>query len=89
MNTEQRKKKLKFRASHRGIKELDLFVGAFAEVHVEEMNDLALDEFEAILDVPDNIVLDWITGRSSPGKQELGPVLKQLLSFDYAARRAT
>ena len=87
MNTDERKKKLKFRAAHRGMKELDLFIGAFAEEQVPGMNESSLDEFEAILDVPDSIVLDWITGRSAPEPGEFGPVLKQLLAFDYAARR--
>lgn len=82
METEARKRKLRFRAAHRGMKELDLYVGAFAEARVERMTDIHLDEFEAILDLPDTSVLDWVTGRAPP-PVDAGPVLVDLLNFDY------
>lgn len=72
---------LKFRANHRGLRELDLFIGAFANTHIDEMSVEALDEFEQILDVPDNTVLDWVLGRAKPPETQ-GPVLKALLEFN-------
>lgn len=82
MDIEIRRKKLRFRAAHRGLKELDLFIGSFAEASVSDMDDGQLDEFEAILDVPDNIMLDWIMGRQTP-EYPAGGVLEAILKFEY------
>lgn len=84
MNSDVRRKKLRFRATHRGVKELDLFVGAFADARLESLDDRQLDEFERILDIPDQLVLDWITGRAKPPEEYRGPLLCELLEFDYA-----
>lgn len=86
MSSEVRRKKLGFRAAHRGVKELDLFVGAFAEARLDTLDDQQLDEFERILDIPDQMVLDWITGRAAPPQEYQGPLLCELLEFDYAKR---
>ncbi len=83
MDVDARRRKLQFRAAHRGMRELDLFVGAFANARVPRMSQGELDEFERILDLPDNTVLDWITGRARPPSDDCGPVLTQLLGFEY------
>lgn len=87
VDSDVRKKKLRFRAAHRGIRELDLFIGAFAEARLETMDEGQLDEFEQILDIPDQLVMDWITGRSIPEEEAAGPLLCDLLQFDYASQR--
>lgn len=50
------------------------------------MDENQLDEFEAILDIPDNTMMDWIMGRSRPDG-EGGRVLEALLEYDYPAVR--
>lgn len=59
---ELRRKRLGFRASRRGFKEADAIFGAFAVLHLDELNAAELDAFEALLDVPDQIVYDWLCG---------------------------
>ncbi len=81
-----RRNKLRFRASRRGFRELDLYMEAFAAEHLERMDDRQLDEFEAILDVPDQIVYDWVLGRAEPPAEQRSGTLDQLLSFPYATR---
>lgn len=84
MDLESRRKKLSFRAHHRGIRELDLYIGAFADAELEGMSEPQLDEFEGLLDIPDNTMLDWIYGRDRPDAQ--GGVLLALLEFEYPGR---
>ena len=54
-------KKLFFKASHRGTKEMDIILGAFANKQLESMtkNDLAL--FDELLDISDPELYKWLT----------------------------
>ena len=58
-----RKKKAIWRAEHRGIREMDLLMGSFARQYVPEMDDDALSELEALIDVSDPDLYDWLLGR--------------------------
>lgn len=62
--SEIRRKQLKFRATHRGFKETDAILGAFAALHLAELDDCALEAFAALLDVPDHELYDWLRGAS-------------------------
>jgi antitoxin CptB len=63
---ETRRKRLAFRAWHRGTRELDLIVGRFADSVVPTLADPALAEFEALIEVSDPDLYDWIVGASPP-----------------------
>lgn len=82
---EIRRKKLRFRASHRGFKEMDLYMEAFAAAHLDQFDDRSLAEFEAILDINDQTVYAWITGQEQPPVETRSRVLDQLLAFRYPA----
>jgi antitoxin CptB len=58
----ERRRKLLFRSWHRGIREMDLIMGGFADAAIASMTDSDLDELERLLDVPDQIIYAWITG---------------------------
>ena len=53
---------LLFRAQRRGFKEVDLIFGAYAEAALPGMDEIALDQFEALLKAPDQDVYDWLRG---------------------------
>ena len=61
-----RRKRILFRAWHRGIRETYLVLGPFADAYVGALDEQELDDFEALLSVPDNDLHDWFTGRSMP-----------------------
>jgi antitoxin CptB len=63
---EARRKRLLFRAQRRGFKEVDLIFGEFAHRELAVMNDSELDQFEALLAVPDQEVYAWLRGASPP-----------------------
>jgi succinate dehydrogenase flavin-adding protein (antitoxin of CptAB toxin-antitoxin module) len=46
---EIRIKRLRMRAWHRGIKEMDLILGGWADAHLAALDDTTLDAFEAVL----------------------------------------
>jgi antitoxin CptB len=79
------RRKLKFRASHRGFKEMDLYMESFADAHLAGYDAQALGEFEAILDTNDQTVYAWITGQEQAPVEQRSRVLDQLLAFRYPA----
>ena len=63
-SSEARRKRLFFRAQRRGFKEVDLIFGAFAEAHLATLSEAELDDFEALLEAPDQEVYSWLRGHT-------------------------
>ena len=61
-SSENRRKRLLFRAQRRGFKEVDLIFGAYAECHLAGLDEAGLDQFEALLTAPDQDVYAWLRG---------------------------
>ncbi len=78
---EVRSKRLAYRSRHRGTKELDILVGAFAERHVAELDAEQLGRFEALLELPEPLLYDWLTGKSAPPAEHDHDVTRLFLQF--------
>jgi antitoxin CptB len=59
---DERRRRILFRAWRRGVREMDLVMGRFADAYLPTMNEDELAELERLLDVPDPQALAWITG---------------------------
>jgi antitoxin CptB len=57
-----RRRRVLFRAWRRGMREMDLVMGQFADGNLPDMGEAELCEFERLLDIPDPQLLAWITG---------------------------
>jgi len=44
------------------MREMDLVLGQFADSEIGDLAEGELAQFEALLDVPDNTLIKWITG---------------------------
>ena len=77
-SSENRRKRLLFRAQRRGFKEVDLIFGAYAERHLAELDEAALDQFEALLVAPDQEVYAWLRGAAPVPAQYDNPVFAGL-----------
>ena len=75
------RKRLLFRAWHRGTKESDLILGRFADLHIAEMTEEELADFEKVLDQIDPEIMDWITGRAEVPANLRTPILDKILAF--------
>jgi antitoxin CptB len=64
-SSENRRKRLLFRAQRRGFKEVDLIFGAYAEAHLAGLDETGLDQFEALLAAPDQDVYAWLRDAES------------------------
>ncbi len=78
---DQRRRRLLFRAWHRGIREMDLVMGRFADVHVTRFSDAELDAFEELLEIPDQQAFAWITGAEDVPAEFDTPMFRRLRDF--------
>jgi antitoxin CptB len=78
------RKKLLWRATHRGIKEMDIVVGGFAEINLAAMNSSEIKLFEGILEIPDQDLLGWMTRQSSIPFEHDTQLLRRMLRLDPA-----
>lgn len=79
------RKKLRFRAWHRGTREVDLIMGSFADLFLDQFDHDKLHQFEALLDAPDLDVYDWIVRGEPVPDIYRNDVIEMLREFDVAA----
>lgn len=58
----RRRKAAHFRSWHRGMRETDLILGRFADRRLHALTVTELEQYEALLEVPDADLLKWVTG---------------------------
>ena len=78
-----RRRKLLFRSWHRGIREMDLILGGFADQEIHVLNEADLDRYERLLENQDADLLSWVTGETLAPETH-SDLLKKIM----AARRA-
>jgi antitoxin CptB len=76
----RRRKRLKYRSWHRGTKEMDLLLGPFADACLDGFDAAALTEYEAVLEVPEPDLYEWILGRAAPPPSARSSVLDRLIA---------
>ena len=58
-----RRRRILFRATHRGTQETDRLVGGYVATRLLTFTDTELDAVEAMMDLPDVDLADWLMGR--------------------------
>ena len=66
---EIKRKRLKMRSMRRGIKEMDLILKNFADLNLNLMSELELENFENLLLENDQDLYQWSTGQVEPEKE--------------------
>ena len=78
------RRKLGFRAWHRGTSEADLLIGTFADQSLTWFAAEELRQFERLLEEDDPVIDDWITGRQLLPKEHDNRVMRLLRRFYVA-----
>ena len=78
---ENTRKRLLWRATHRGIKEMDLVVGGFAAANLKRMSAAELAQFAILLEIPDQDLLAWLTNQETVPHNLSSPMLAQIMAF--------
>ena len=88
IDLENRRRRLLFRAWHRGIKELDLIFGNFVEANVQDFSDEDCAWFESLFEEQDHEILTWVTkGENVPEKFQ-GDMMDRLQKLDFMVLKA-
>jgi antitoxin CptB len=83
---DERRRRLLWRASHRGTKELDLVLGGFVRDHVAGMSAAELDELEALVGMPDPDLMAWIVGDKDVEDEFRNRTTDRFLAYRPATR---
>jgi antitoxin CptB len=73
-----RRRRILFRARRRGLREMDVALGAFADAHLPALTEAELDEVEVWLDLPDPEILSWLTGEADTPEHMDTPLFAKL-----------
>ena len=76
-----RRRQILFRAWHRGMREMDLIMGRFADAHIGTLPDEEVAEFERLIEVTDRDLLGWITGEIPTPENYDTPLFRRLKGF--------
>ena len=76
-----RRRKILFRAWHRGMREMDLIMGRFADAEIAGLSEAELDEFERLIDVQDRDLLGWVTGEIELPEEYDAPLFRRMKAF--------
>ena len=82
-----RRRKVLFRSWHRGMREMDLIMGHFADAAVADWTADELFEFERLLELPDRELLAWIVGETSVAADYDTPMYRRLRDFTRHGER--
>jgi antitoxin CptB len=75
-----RRKRLLWRATHRGIKEMDLILGGFVAANLEGLSADDIADLERIMDIPDQDMLTWATKQAPIPPEHASPLLGRILA---------
>ena len=80
-----RLKRMTIRSWRRGIKEMALILGPYADARMADLDDTALDLHERLLDQDDHDLYAWISARTrgdaAAGPAEFHPALADVAGF--------
>lgn len=74
---ETRLRRLRLRSWRRGIREMDLILGPFADAELAGLADAELEAYERLLEEPDWDLYAWVSGAAEP-PAEHAPLIARL-----------
>ena len=78
-----RRRRLLFRSWHRGIREMDLVLGRFADAQIAKLSDADLDEYERWLEIPDQQIFAWVNGTQTAPAEIDTALFRRLCDFHH------
>lgn len=80
-----RRRRLLFRAWRRGVREMDLIVGRFADACIDTLDGASLDDFERLMEVPGGDLYAWVVGAATVPADYDTALLAKLKMFHMRA----
>jgi antitoxin CptB len=76
-----RQRRALFRAWHRGMREMDLLLGPFADARIDSLTAKEMDQFEALMEVADGELYAWLSGGEPVAREHDNAVYRALAGF--------
>ena len=76
-----RRKQILFRSWHRGMREMDLIMGRFADAEIGAMSEADLADFERLIDAVDRDLFAWITGEADTPEEYDTALFRRMKAF--------
>ncbi|MDP4593071.1 MAG: succinate dehydrogenase assembly factor 2 [Beijerinckiaceae bacterium] len=76
-----RRRRALYQAWHRGMREMDILLGKFADAHLAILGESELADFEHLLNAIDRDLLSWMTGEAPLPQDYNTPVMQKLMAF--------
>lgn len=83
---EFRKRRLRFRAWHRGTKEADLLIGGFLDRNIDNWSEAEIAWYEALLEETDVDIMAWAIGKQPVPERFQGPLMEAMHRLDYIGK---
>ena len=83
---ERREKRLKYQSWHRGTREMDLILGQFADARLSAMSEKEIEEYTALISLPDTQLYKWISGREEIPEPYRTDLMAAICKLDYLDR---
>ncbi|MGB6174835.1 MAG: succinate dehydrogenase assembly factor 2 [Methylocella sp.] len=81
LSLDARRRRILFRSWHRGMREMDLILGRFADAEIAGLCESELDDYELLLEAPDRDVFSWLTFEAETPRLYDTPVLGKIRAF--------
>jgi len=73
-----RRRRLLFRATHRGTHENDLLIGGYVAARIATLTEADIIALEDLMEFPDTDLADWLTGRQPIPPEADSPLLRAI-----------
>jgi antitoxin CptB len=83
LDQDDRLKRLRFRAWHRGTREADLLIGGYFDAASGDWDEADMAWFEALLEEHDVDIMAWAIGTADPPERFAGPLMRRLRTVNY------
>ncbi len=83
---ERVEKRLKYQSWHRGTREMDLILGQFADARLSALSDAEIEEYTALISLPDTQLYKWISGAEEIPRKYRTPLMEAICRLDYLDR---
>jgi antitoxin CptB len=81
LSLDARRRRSLFRSWHRGMREMDLVLGRFADAEIARLCESELDDYELLLEAQDRDVFSWLAFEAEVPDLYDTPVLRKIRAF--------
>jgi antitoxin CptB len=78
---DERRRRLLYRVWHRGMREMDLLMGGFADANLTSMSEEDIADFERLSERQDQELLSWLVGSVPVAPECNTPIFNRLRAF--------